>query len=234
MNWFFNEIIYRPIFNLLVLIYNLIPGQDFGLAIVALTILIRLIFIPLSIKTLRSQKEMTKLQPRIRELQEKYKGDKQTLGRETMALYREHKVNPLGGCLPLLIQLPFLFAIYRAFSVGLDPKSLSALYPFVQNPGTIRDVSLGFINLSQRNPILAIGAGLFQFIQSKLSVGVSSPQAKSGPKDTTQIMNRQMLYFFPIMVIIISWSLPTGLVIYWLVTTLFSIGEQLFINKKFR
>ncbi len=233
MSQIFNQILYRPIFNLLVFIYNILPVTDFGLAIIILTILMRLIFVPLSIKTLRSQKEIAKLQPKLKELQDKYKNDKQALGQATMALYKEHKVNPFSGCLPLLIQLPILIALYQAFSHSLDPKSLDILYGFVRNPGLIKEISFGFLNLSQRNWVLPLMAGGFQFIQARLSAAISKSSGSS--QDTTaKIMNQQMLYFFPIMIIIISWNLPAGLVLYWVVTTIFSIGEQLYINKKYK
>lgn len=230
----FNQILYQPIFNLLVFIYNILPGSDFGIAIAVLTILIRFIFIPLSIKTLRSQKEMAKLQPKLKELQDKHKDNKQAIGQATMALYKEHKVNPFSGCLPLLIQLPILIALYQAFSYSLDPKSLNVLYPFVKNPGLIKEISFGFLDLSHRNPVLSLMAGGFQFLQSRLATSASAKYSTPGQDATAQIMNRQMLYFFPIMIIVISWNLPAGLVIYWVVTTIFSIGEQLYINKKYQ
>lgn len=232
MSSIFNEILFRPIFNLLVLIYNFIPGNDFGLAIVILTVLIRILFVPLSIKTLRSQRELAGLQPKIKELQEKYKNDKSALSQATMALYKERRVNPFSGCLPLLIQIPVLIALYRAFNLGLKPESLKVLYPFVQDPGTIKNLSLGFIDLARKSPFLAVAAGVLQAVQAKLAGSASKRLADGKNQDqTAQMMNRQMLYFFPIMVIIISWNLPTGLVIYWVVTTLFSIGEQLYINR---
>ncbi len=234
MSFIFNEIIYRPIFNLLVLINNLVPGQDFGLAIIVLTVFIRLVFMPFSIKALRSQKLMNQLQPKIREIQEKYKNDRAAQAQATMALYKEHQVSPLSGCLPLLIQLPILFALYRAFVNGLQPESLSLLYGFINNPGAIKSISFGFLDLSKSAPWLAIFSGLFQFIHSKLTVAhtPSSPSAaKGGQALDFSAMNKQMLYFFPILIIIIGWKLPAGLVLYWAVSTIFSIGEQYYIHK---
>src|SRR3989344_1981127 len=234
MSFIFNEIIYRPIFNLLVLINNIAPGQDFGLAIIILTVLIRLLFMPFSVKALRSQKLMNQLQPKIREIQEKYKNDRAAQAQATMALYREHQVSPLAGCLPLLIQLPILFALYRAFMNGLQPESLNLLYGFIKNPGVIKSISFGFLDLSKSAPLLAIVSGLFQFIHSKLTVvhTPSSPQAaKGGQALDFSAMNKQMLYFFPILIIIIGWKLPAGLVLYWAISTLFSIGEQFYIHK---
>jgi len=228
----YNTILFRPLFNLLVLIYKVIPGGDFGLAIIILTLIIRFIFVPLSIKSLISQKELSRLQPKMKELQEKYKNDKAALNQATMALYKEHGINPFSGCLPLLIQLPVLIALYSALRTGLRPDSLSALYSFVSHPATIKTISLGFLDLTQKSPVLAVLAGVLQWFQSKQAVAFQAP-AKNEQASTAFQMNKQMLYFFPVMVIIIAWNLPTGLVLYWVTATIFSIFEQLYINKKY-
>lgn len=232
MSTIFNEIIYRPIFNLLIFIYNLIPGNDFGVAIVVMTVLVRFVFLPWSLGAQRSQRKIAELQPQIKALQEKYKNDKASQAQATMALYKENKVNPLSGCLPLLVQLPFLFALYRAFLNGFHPESLDLVYRFIDRPEVINSLSVGFINLASKNIFLVILAGGFQFIQSKLSLPKKSPRRESsgtGPDFTA--MNRQMLYFMPLMIIIIGWNLPAGLVLYWAVSTLFSVFEQLWIRK---
>lgn len=230
----YNQILFRPLFNLLVFIYNIVPGGDFGLAIVLLTVLIRFAFVPLSIKALISQKELNRLQPKIKELQEKYKGDKQALGQATMALYKEYKINPFSGCLPLLIQLPILLALYKALGSGFKPETLKSLYPFVHNPGLIKEMAFGFINLAKNAPLMAVTAGVLQWIQSKQAVSFQASAVKGQPEPPAVKASRQMLYFFPIMVIIIAWNLPAGLVLYWVVATAFSIFEQLYINKKYK
>src|SRR3989338_6280048 len=104
----FHVILYQPLFNLLIGIYNTIPGNDLGIAIILMTLIIRILFIPLSIKALVSQRKMALVQPKLQELQTRYKDDKQKLASESMALYKEHGVNPFSGCLPLLIQLPVI------------------------------------------------------------------------------------------------------------------------------
>lgn len=229
MSLIFNEILYKPIFNFLIFIYNVLPGGDFGVAIIVLTLLVRILFMPLSIKALRSQKSMTRLQPKLKEIQEKFKNDKAAQAQATMALYKEFKVNPLAGCLPLLVQLPVLFALYRAFINVFKPESLDILYSFISNPGVIQNISFGLIDLAKSSPVLAILAGIFQFGHSKISFG----KKDKCPMDNTGMgaMGRQMLYFFPIMIIIIGWRLPAGLVLYWAVTTLFSFAEQIFVNR---
>ena len=230
----YNQILFRPLFNLLVFIYNIMPGGDFGVAIILLTILIRFAFVPLSIKSLVSQKEMNQLQPKIRELQEKHKNDKQALGQATMALYKEHKVNPFSGCLPLLIQLPVLLALYQALGSGFKPETLQSLYSFVRNPGAIKETAFGLVNLAKNYPVMAVIAGVLQWIQSKQAVAFQASAVKGQPEPPAVKASRQMLYFFPVMVIIIAWNLPAGLVLYWIVATVFSIFEQLYINKKYK
>jgi len=152
----FNEALYRPLFNALVLIYTYLPGADFGVAIVLLTVAIKLIVYPLNTKTIKSQKALTEIQPKIKEIQEKYKDDKEKQAQEMMLLYKEKKVNPLSGCLPVLIQFPIIIALYRVFWGGLDPEKLSFLYSFVPNPGEISSMFLGFLNLGEPNIFLAL------------------------------------------------------------------------------
>ena len=204
------------------------------MAIILLTIVIRLIFSPLSVKALKSQKQLNMLQPKMRELQDKHKGDRAALGQATMTLYKEHGVNPLGGCLPLLIQLPILLALYSALNYSIKPDGLAMIYPFVENPGSINEISLWFINLAKKAPLLGVLAGGLQFVQSRLSLANQKKGDNKAPPDPTAQMTKQMLYFFPIMFIIIAWNLPAGLVLYWVITTLFSIAEQTYINKKFK
>lgn len=238
MSLIFNEILYRPVFNFLIFIYNVLPGNDFGVAVIILTVLVRIVFMPLSIKALRSQKTMAQLQPKLKEVQEKFRNDKSAQAQATMALYRENKVNPMAGCLPLLIQLPVLFALYKAFANVFKPESLSLLYDFISNPGTIKNISLGFFDLAKSSPLLAVLSGIFQFGHSKMSFSKQKKQTVSGgtasvsAADPMAAMGRQMLYFFPVMIIIIGWKLPAGLVLYWAVTTLFSIAEQAYINRQ--
>lgn len=228
---FYQELFFRPIFNLLVYGHNILPGDDFGLAIILVTVAIRLILSPLSLKALISQKKLSGLQPKIKELQEKHKGDKQALGQATMRLYKENNVNLFGGCLPILIQIPILLGLYQALASGFGAEALTKnLYQFVKNPGFIKEISLGLVNLTRRNIFLALAAGLFQFLQSKMAGGRGKQVAAVEP--TAGAMAKQMLYVFPAIVVVIAWNLPAGIVIYWITTTLFSIAEQYYINRK--
>lgn len=227
----FHEILYRPLLNALVFLYNVIPGHDLGIAIIVLTLIIRFLLYPLSKKAIESQKVMTDLQPRIKEIQKKFKDDKQAQTKAVMEFYREHKINPLGGCLPLLIQLPILIALYRVFISGLAPENLGALYPFIQNPGSINATFLGIVDLSATHNIpLSVLAGALQFIQSKMMLK-ESPKGK--PKgEMSLMMGKQMTYFMPILMVYFAFVLPAALPLYWIVITLFAIFQQRLILKK--
>lgn len=232
MSDIFQSFFYQPILNLLVFLYNIF--NDLGLAIIFLTIIIKLILLPLSKKSIKSQKSLQDLQPKIEELKLKYKEDKQGMSVALMALYKENKVNPFSSCLPLLIQLPFFFAIFKVFRDGFAQNHLDLLYPFVKNPEIINTITLGLFDLSNRSIILAVLAGLAQFWQGKLN-SVSKVEVKSeGSKDESMLtmMNKQMLYVMPVVTVVIGLSFPAGLTLYWFLTTLFTVLQQVYLFKK--
>lgn len=226
----FNTFFYQPLLNGLIFLYNILPINDFGIAIILFTIIIRLILYPLNQKAIASQAVLAKLQPQIKDIQEKYKQDKVKQSQALMDLYKANKINPASGCLPLLIQLPFLFALYQVFLAGLDPNKLNNLYSFIQKPEQINMMFLGLINLAQANYWLAILAGALTFWQSKMMTFSQAKPTKDG--DFASTLNKQMLYFMPLFTIFIAWKLPAGLTLYWVVITLVGIGQQYLILKK--
>jgi YidC/Oxa1 family membrane protein insertase len=223
----YNTIIYEPILNLLVWLYNVIPGHDVGLVIILVTIVIRLILAPFMHKSLKSQRHMSALQPKITELREKHKDDQQEQAKAMMALYKDNGVSPFSSCLPLLIQLPILIALYQVFSKALK-GNLDGLYSFVSNPGVLNPKLFGLVDLSHPNIVFAVIAGVVQFIQSWM---ISKWQTPGSGDATAKALNIQMLYILPIISIVIAWRLPAGLPLYWIVTTLFAIAQQWYINK---
>ena len=226
---FFKTILYTPLFNALVLISIAVPGHDLGISIILLTVIIRVLFFPLSIKAQRSQRTLNALSGKVNELKAKHKTDQAAQGAAIMQLYKENGVNPVAGCIPLLLQLPVLIALYQVFIAGLSPESLSALYSFVSRPESINTLFLGFINITIKNHYLAILAGVLQYIQAKQSSvymqgsGSLNPHMKS--------LNTQMLYFLPIFIVVIGWNLPAGLVLYWITTTVCSMAEQWYLKR---
>lgn len=235
----FHIIFYQPIFNLLVWLYNVIPGHDIGIAIIILTIVLKFLLFPLTLKSMKSQKALQDIQPKINELKEKYKNSKEELAKATMELYRKDKVSPFSSCLPILIQLPFLIALYQVLAAGLKSSGFDTLYPFVANPGHIDTIFLGFIDLAaSKNVILCLLAGVTQFFQGKMMSTASPARAASkdaGSKDEAMLgsMNKQMMYMMPVLTIFIGYSLPGGLVLYWLIMNALTIVQQwVFLRPK--
>jgi len=231
----FNLVLYQPLYNLLIWLYDVLPGNDIGVAIIALTIIIKLILFPLSQKSIKAQQEMQKLQPKLAELKKKHKDDKQKLTEETMKLYKEQKVNPMSSCLPLLIQLPFLIAVYQVFRTGLTNGDLNMLYYFVPNPGEINPISFGFINLAVPSIPLAVLAAAAQFLQAKmLPTGPQPKKISNASKDESMManMNKSMKYFMPLITLLIGMQLPGGLTLYWFITTLLTALQQIIFFRK--
>lgn len=232
MKALFNALIYQPIFNLFIGLYALIP--DIGAVILLVTLIIKAILYPLTKKSIQAQKELTELQPKLEAIKQKYKGDQQALAQETMKLYKEHKVNPFGSCLPILVQLPIFLALYWVFQAGLTTNNFDLLYAFVPNPGSINTTTLGFLDLSKPNVILAVLAGLSQYWQAKMMIAKRPPK-NAGPgskdEDMAAMMNKQMLYFMPVLTVFIGMSFPGGLALYWLLSTLFTVAQQYILFK---
>jgi len=222
----YNVILFQPLLNLLVWLYNLIG--DIGVAIIIVTILIRFILLPLSLKSMKSQQSLQGLQPKMEEIKRKYKDDKQKQSEELMKFYKENKINPMSSCLPLLVQLPIIFALYGVFQKGLQNSSMDMLYSFVSKPESINPMLFGLVSMTTPNLILAIVAGALQFVQSWM---VFSKQKKSQDK-MAGMLGKQMTYFMPVMTVFIAMSLPAGLAIYWITTTVFAIVQQYIMTKK--
>ena len=182
--------------------------SNYGVAIILLTIMIKLIFWPLGNISYRSMKEMQKLQPKIEELKEKHKNDKNKIGQETMALYRSHKVNPMSGCLPILIQIPVFIGLYNTLLYAIELRH-SPFFWWIQD-------------LSAKDPyyITPIIMGATQFIQQKMTPTMGDP------------MQAKIMLLMPVVFTFIFLNFPAGLVIYWLLNNILSIGQQIYINKK--
>ncbi|OGD39807.1 hypothetical protein A2833_01720, partial [Candidatus Azambacteria bacterium RIFCSPHIGHO2_01_FULL_44_55] len=221
-----------------VFFYNVIPTHDVGLAIIALTVVIRLILWPLGQKGIKSQAALAKIQPEIEEIKKKYQGNKEGQAKALMELYSKNGINPLSGCLPIIIQIPVLIALWQVFLSGAKLETISGLYSFVAAPSNIQPVFLGLFDLTQRSVILAIVAGALQYFQAKMMMptfakaSVNKPASAAGAPDFGQMMSKQMLYFAPILTIVISWSLPAALPLYWIVTTLATLAQQYWIKKR--
>jgi len=225
-----NEILYRPLFNGLVLLYNSVAMKDLGLAIILLTILIRVILYPLFHKSLHHQRLMQEIQPFIKKIQEKYKDNREAQTKAILELYSHYKANPLTPFILILVQLPILLALFKIFNGGINVESLNLLYSFVSNPGTVNHTFLGLIDLNKTNIYIAVLATVSQYIQSKLSI----PKPKPGQEITqAEKIGRNMVYIGPVITAVILLRLPAALGLYWIATTVFSVFQQIVINKTF-
>lgn len=238
---FLKTILYKPLFNALVFFIWLIPGNNVGIAIIILTIIIRLILLPSSAKAIKAQKQLKDLQPALEKIKEKYKDNKEGQAKATMAFYQQNKINPFSSCLPLLIQFPVLIILYYVFRAGLDTSRFDELlYSFTPVPEAVNTIFLG-VDLAQPSIYLAIIAGLFQFIQARQMTLTSSKtkdkkegQAKEQKTGDMiqESLGKQMTYLMPIFTVIIAMKLPAALAVYWIVTTIFAVIQQWWIFKK--
>ncbi|MBF0301590.1 MAG: membrane protein insertase YidC [Desulfamplus sp.] len=219
--WF--DVLAKPCLIGMNLIHDIIP--NYGVAIILLTILIKLLFWPLGSKSYKSMSDMKKLQPLMNQIREKYKDDKQKMNQEVMNLYKTYKVNPMSGCLPMLVQMPIFFALYRMLYQAIELRHA----PFM---GWINDLSapdrlfnfgvaIPFMQPPYGIPVLTIIMGATMFLQQKMSPTMGDPtQAK-------------IMMFMPLFMTAIFINFPSGLVLYWLVNNVLSIGQQYYIQKKF-
>jgi YidC/Oxa1 family membrane protein insertase len=229
----FQEIFYRPLLNLLIWLYNVLPGGDFGVAIVALTLLTKLVFYPLTAKSIRAQKTLQELAPQIKEIQEKHKKDRQKQAEATMAFYKKNNISPFAGMLPLLIQLPILFALFKIITNVFNDGALALLYPFVGTPSVINHVSFGIIDLTATNNIVfGIIAGVLTFWQIKMIQPAKVIAQKTGGKpDFQSVMQKQMLFMMPLMTGFFATKFASGLALYWIFTTIGTIVQQYIVQK---
>ncbi len=192
-----------------------------------------MILYPVMMQSLKSQKKIKDIQPKLEEIKNNHKDDKEKQAKETMDLYKREKVNPFGGCLPLLLQIPIMVALYRVFWSGFDPGQMVHLYSFIPHPGEINPYFLGILDLSKTSFLLALVAGAVQFIQSKNMMSRSPIKGKEEGKTNkmSQAMEKQMMYFFPFFTVIILLRLPAAVGLYWTVTALFTLLQQKIIHR---
>lgn len=239
LSYVYTNLLFRPLFNLLVFITNILPTHAVGLSIILVTLVVRLILLPSTVHQLKqaqkNQEKMKDVQTKIKDIQKQHKDDKSKQAEATMQAYREAGVNPAAGCLPLLIQLPILIALYRVFLVGLGSETYHNLYSFISSPANIQTIFLG-IPLNEPSLLLGIIAGSAQFILMKLS-GTAPNMQPSANEDTAQVMQsmqRNMMYFFPVMTVFIALQLPAALSLYWVASTGFAILQQIILKKAFK
>ncbi len=244
MGEIFHAVIYQPLYNAVIFFYAGLPIQDFGIAIILTTILIKAAFLSLSRMQIEQQKRMQEIQPKLKALQEKYKEDKAEQTKAIMACYKENKVNPFAGCLPLIIQLVFFITFYRVI-ININTNGLvvnaADVYSFVPNPGEIKHLAFGFLDMVAASPVLGALAALAQYFQTKMILPQTSSDTKKKEgvtkdemPDMAAIMGKQMLYIGPALVFFFSFQFPAALSLYWFVSTLLAWIQQKWIFSRQR
>lgn len=258
--WF--TFLYQPLVNILLFLYQAVGG-NLGVAIILITVLIRLALLPLTLPSLKSAQKMQELKPELEKLKNKHKDDKQALAQAQLELYRQHNINPLSGFLPMVVQFVVLIALFQALNNVIKPSNgvgelNSVLYPFVQLPANAHlntrflyldvtqpdvfplpsAIDLGLLSISVLPGIFLLGAALVQFLSSKMMVPKPSALSAKGKAGETggeeamaSAMQKQMMYFMPLMTIFIGLRFPSGLVLYWLTFSLMMIVQQLYLKK---
>lgn len=226
---------YRPIYNGLIFFTAIIPKHDLGFAIILLTIVIRTILLVPSQKAMKSQRRMQELQPRLNKIKEQYKGDQQRIATETMAVWKEAKINPFGSCLPILMQFPFLIALFYVIQGGLNPDNIYLFYGQYSS-FSLTDINVNFLNildLTKTNLyVLPLIIGGLQFIQMKISMFKNiKKENPDGKKNEMAMATGMMTYIMPVMIALFTASLPAGVGIYWGTSTIYGIIQQYIVNK---
>lgn len=230
---FFHSVFYNPIYNILVALVALIPGSDVGIAIILLTILIRLVLLPFSLSAARTQRAMKSLEPKLKALKELHKGDKEKEATETLALYKEAKVNPFGSILIAFIQIPILLALYWVFTYEPFPSlNLARLYSFTPIPHAVSLHFLGIVSVASKSLFLAVCAGLTQLLQAHMTLSGTMKPAEGTQGDFQKVIGMQLKYVFPFLIGIISYTTSGAVALYFITTNLVGSLQEWYVGQK--
>lgn len=237
LNTIWTTTLVTPLHNLLAFTINIIPGGDLGLAVIILTILVKIVLLPLSKKSIVSQIRLKQLEPKIQEIKDN-NSDKTIQSQKTFELYKKEGVNPFSGCLLALIQLPLILALFSLFrnGVSFDPNTL---YSFISLPEKINPIFLGVLDINGKSIILAILVGITQYIQISFTMSSNITQStvvKKGDfqSDLNQAMQTQMKYVLPVMMMFFSYVGTSIVGLYFITTNLLTLLQEWFIRKNLK
>ncbi|MCD8507825.1 MAG: YidC/Oxa1 family membrane protein insertase [Candidatus Pacebacteria bacterium] len=221
-------------YNILIGITDLLPGASIALAVIALTLLVKIILIPLTYRSIKSQIQQKKLQPLLSEIRKKYADDQKKQSEAILQLYKDHKTNPFAGCFLIIIQIIVIIPLYYVFlKLDIYPE---LLYGFISAPEALNEMFLG-VNLAQQSMVFAALAGLSQFAQLYWSPAmkeepVSSDEPPTAQEEMMKGMQKSMKYTMPIMITVVAYIVPAAVALYWIVSNLFTIAQEINIRKK--
>ncbi len=236
MKTIFIEVLYKPLYNLLVWLIDILPHADIGFAVIILTIIVKVLLMPLSKQAIKTQLLMKDIEGPIKELREQYKDNPQELAHKTLDLYRQKGVNPFASIFLIMIQLPVIIALYFVFAkAGFPSINSELLYSFVAYPEYIQTTFLGFINLiSSKSILIAFLVLITQSIQIRLSLpkqDQSSLPDNQFAQDFMKGLHFQMKYILPIITAVAAYSLVSVVGLYWIVGNVFAILQELYFRK---
>ena len=236
MSWLFNTFIFIPLYNAFVFLIDIIPYHIAGVAIVILTLIVKFALMPLAVKMAHTQKRMKEITPKIEEIRERHKNDRQKMTLETMELYKRENIKPFASFLILLIQLPIIIALYWVFVLSGFPEiNADNLYVFIQNPELV-NVKFFWVDLTAKSVVFAFLAGFTQYIYAKMTVH-DIKFTKDGETDTFKAdlqksLQLQMKYFLPVIIAVIAYALSAAVSLYFIVSNLFMIGQEYYLRRK--
>lgn len=236
MKTIWNAFIYKPLYNILFILLAFVPSHNVGIAVIILTILVRIAIYPLTLKSIKAQRAMKAIEPKLKEIKEKHKDDKQQQAVLTMELYKKEKISPMSGCLPLLVQIPIISALFFVLkSIGTVDESY--LYSFVHYD-FIPNMSFLGLNLGVKSIVLAVLVGITQFLTTRLSLGKPVKETKKSDEkisfqdDFQRSMQLNMRYMLPVILAITAANLPGAVALYWVTSNMFSIGQEMWVTKR--
>lgn len=240
MSTIWHTIFFDPVYNSLVFFIDVVPHGDVGIAIILTVVLVKLILLPLSLKAARTQFAMQEIEPKIKELKEKYKDKREEQALKMMELYKSAGVNPFSSIILLFVQIPIVIALYLAVSKGggvpLPNINIDLLYSFIPKPETANMIFLGFVDIAAKSLPLALLAGATQFIHSHLSLPKPKPRdpnAKPDFKDDlSRSMNVQMRYMMPILIAVVAYTISAAIALYFFVSNIMAIGQEYVVRHK--
>ncbi|HEY4522148.1 MAG TPA: YidC/Oxa1 family membrane protein insertase [Candidatus Paceibacterota bacterium] len=233
----FHTLIYDPVYNGLVYFVDILPTHDVGIAVIIVTIIVRIILFPLSRRAVQTQLAMKELAPDIEAIKKKHKDNSQEQGRAIFALYRDRNVRPFAGFLLILVQLPILLGLYFVFATGGLPEvNMDILYSFIQMPVTVNMEFLGLIDMAKSSIVLAVLAVITQFIYTRLSMGprgTTTPTEASFSSDMARTFDVQARYVLPLIIGVFAYFIAAAAPLYWVTSNTFMILQELATGRRF-
>ncbi len=240
MSFIWHTIFFDPVYNTLVFFIDVVRGGDVGIAIICTIILVKLVILPISLKAARTQLLMRELEPKLAEVKEKYKDNREMQAVKTMELFKEADVNPFSSIFLLFLQIPIVialyFAVYSGGGVPLPAINTALLYSFIPTPETVNMIFLGFMDITAKSLPLALLAGATQFIHTHLSLPPQKPRdPKAEPNfkdDFARSMQVQMRYVMPILITVVAYTLSASIALYFFVSNLMAIAQEYVVRRQ--